>query len=1254
MSKIEKRDIKLYIDGSEIPGTVKEIEAEIRKLQRAWKNMEIGSQEYNHTAYKIKGLKGVLADHKRALQEVSEEQKSMLSKGVDMFNKYAASAAAVVAAITGVVFKLNEFRKLANEREDAAADVKALTGLDDAAVQWLEQTAVRLSTSMTSSGVRITQSASEILDAYKLVGSAKPELLSNKEALAQVTEQTLVLASASGMKLADAVDAVTLSMNQYGAQANEASRYTNVMAAGSKYGAAAVESVTRAIRNSGVAASSAGVPIEQLVGSIETLAEKGIKDEVAGTGLKKFFLTLQTGADDTNPKVVGLYQALDNLAAKGMNAAEIKKMFGEEGYNVASVLINSTDKVKSYTAAVTDTTVATEQAAIKSDTLSSKIAQARNELNEQGIILAKELNPAISQMLNGLVNWTRYGVELVKWLNEHKEILVPVIAALASYYATVGMVNTATALWNNRMKLSATLMGSLKSAVALSRVAMILFTQGISAAKLEMTKLNTVIKANPIGLLVSVITTVIALVWAWKSASDGLTESLTKEQQIQKDMDEINRSVSQSTAEEIAQIRILSATIHDNSRSLDDRRAAIAKLQTIIPGYTAQISNEGKVIGETTDKIKEHIEKLKEMALAQAMTKKMTDIQTQRLDIEETRLNRQNELVDKQNMMSGLMADNPYLAYYRTQLDAAAQKSSSADWFNSKAIVASIRWIYSLDKNKVQKAVDDYIDIQRNILEAQKLVNESNQQLQDVDAREENLALAAKNLKVNLDSVIPSGSNTNTNSGSDTNQQIIQTSGSISDKSDPVKEELLQLEEDYLIKKNQLKEQYRRGEITSQSAYEQQLLKLEMDLLDRKLAVAGLEPKQREEIKQQILDKQIELKDQLAEISADTAKADADAQLAVAAATYQALQEQILYAYDNGIIPTVEEKERLLLNVRQQYEEQVRQIYQNSAQQRLAELDSAEQTELLNLKAQYARKLLSAEEYERQRAEIAKKYAGERLNVQGVSSEQSRQIQSDYYDLLIEQAGQRNDELLEQYNTLRDTLTQFSTSLGEAMGQWMNGTKNAFSDFAKQMISLALDSAERYLLIKYAEITASDVATKGWLGLTLAAAKYAAIKGVFATVKSAALSSFDVGGYTGSGAWNQPKGIVHSNEFVANRFAVANPAVRPVLDLIDRAQRSNSIAQLTRAEIAAVASGRSVPASSTPAATNAFVPDNAELLSMLRRIDKTMQQATEAYKQPSPAYCWAEGKGGVNEAQSLVNKIKSNANRKYYDTTVHR
>lgn len=1236
-----KRSIKLYIDGSEIPGTVKEIEAEIRKLQRAWKEMEVGSEEYNQTAAKIKTLKGVLNDHKQSLRDIRQEQQSTLSKGVDLFNKYAASIAAVIAAITGVVLKINEFRKLANAREDAAADVKALTGLDDSSVKWLEQQAVRLSTSMTSSGVRIKQSASEILDAYKLVGSAKPELLSNKEALAQVTEQTLILASASGMKLTDAVDAVTLSMNQYGAQANEAARFTNVMAAGSKYGSAAVESVTRSILNSGVAAASADVPIEQLVGTLETLAEKGIKEEVAGTGLKKFFLTLQTGADDTNPKVVGLYQALDNLAAKGLTAAEIKKQFGEEGYNVASVLINSTEKVKSYTAAVTGTSVATEQAAIKSDTLSSKIAQARNELNEQGIILAKSLNPAITQLLNGLVNWTRYGVELVKWLNEHREILVPVIAALSSYYATVGMINVATALWNNRTKASAVLMGTLKSGMALARIAMIFFTQGLSAAKMEMTKLNTVIKANPIGLLVSIITTVIALIWAWKSASDDLTESLTKEQQIQKDMDDINRSVSQSTAEEISQIRILSAVIHDNSRSLNDRRTAIEKLKTIIPGYTAQISDEGKVIGETTDKIKEHIDKLKEMALAQAMTRKMTEIQTQRLDLEESRLRRQSGLYKRQNRMSALLADNPYLLTYQKQLDAAANDSSAGDWLNVKGISDFISNMdKSLDRDKVRNAVDNYIAIQKSIIEAKGWVNERNKQLQDVDAREANLSLTAKSLKVNLDSVIPSGNNSTT-----TTPPPVTESSSGNDKTDPVKEELLQLEEDYLIKKNQLKEQYRRGEIASQDAYEQQLLKLEMDLLDRKLAVAGLEPKQREEIKQQILDKQLELKHQLENISADTAKADTATQLAAADATYQALQSQIEYAYENGIIPTIEEKERLLLAARQQCEEQKKQILQASAEQQLAELTSAEESELLALKAQYAKKLISAEEYERQKTAISLKYAQQRMAVDNLSNEQSTEAQQNYYDLMLQITQSNNAKVMSQYNQLKDSLTQFTTSLGEMMGQWMAGEQVSWKEFSKQILLIALEAAEKMLLIKYAEITAQDIATKGLAGLATAALKYAAIKGLFAIAKGA-VSSFDVGGYTGPGAWNQPKGIVHSNEFVANRFAVQNPAVRPVLDLIDRAQRSNTIAQLSASDIASVASGRMSSYSSPSPSAVTVNPVDAELLAMLTRIDKTMQQATDAYKQPSPAYCWVDGKGGVNEAQSLMSKIKNNAKRK--------
>ena len=49
---------------------------------------------------------------------------------------------------------------------------------------------------------------------------------------------------------------------------------------------------------------------------------------------------------------------------------------------------------------------------------------------------------------------------------------------------------------------------------------------------------------------------------------------------------------------------------------------------------------------------------------------------------------------------------------------------------------------------------------------------------------------------------------------------------------------------------------------------------------------------------------------------------------------------------------------------------------------------------------------------------------------------------------------------------------------------------------------------------------------------------------------------------------------------------------------------------------------------------------------MLRILNQTMNEAKEAYENPSPAYCWAEGKGGVNDAQRLVEKMKNNVKRR--------
>lgn len=492
--------------------TYKELLAVQSQVRKQLQTSIPGTAQYTNALEQNRRVTEAVTKAQRAMRVEVGSQGSVTNKAIGVFNRYAAVVTAGIAAITGVTLKLNQLREKRNQREEAKADVKALTGLDDEAVNWLEKQAKELSTTMDESGVRIRQSATEILDAYKLVGSAKPELLSNKEALAEVTKQTLVLASASGMTLKDAVDAVTLSLNQYGAGADQASRYANVMAAGSKYGAAAVESVTAAVKKSGVAAASANVPVEQLVGTIETLAEKGIKDEIAGTGLKKFFLTLQTGADETNPKIVGLETALDNMQKKQLSATQIKKMFGEEGYNVASVLINEAEKVKYYTQAVTGTTVAVEQAATKSATAAAKMDQTKNKLNETGMLLMEKLNPAILASANGVVNWARKFITLIDLMVENRALIFTLTAAIITYYTANKMAayyesklrdakiaNLATdklSVAYHKIRLGATL------ALSAAKYAL---TGNIKLATAAMQRLNVVMKGNVFAIVATAV-----------------------------------------------------------------------------------------------------------------------------------------------------------------------------------------------------------------------------------------------------------------------------------------------------------------------------------------------------------------------------------------------------------------------------------------------------------------------------------------------------------------------------------------------------------------------------------------------------------------------------------------------------------------------------------------------------------------------------------------------------------------------------
>ena len=154
----------------------------------------------------------------------------------------------------------------------------------------------------------------------------------------------------------------------------------------------------------------------------------------------------------------------------------------------------------------------------------------------------------------------------------------------------------------------------------------------------------------------------------------------------------------------------------------------------------------------------------------------------------------------------------------------------------------------------------------------------------------------------------------------------------------------------------------------------------------------------------------------------------------------------------------------------------------------------------------------------------------------------------------------------------------------------------------------------------------------------------AALEASFALVKGL-VSNFWTGGFTGSGAWNEPQGIVHSDEFVANRYAVANPAVRPFLDLLDNAQKRGTVANLSAEDIAAV-----VPASRqrTGTAVQVVSPgtdrNNTDpmLLATMAELRSVVAALGMRLKRPIKANVVLTGPDGFKEKWDELNQLLDN------------
>lgn len=119
-------------------------------------------------------------------------------------------------------------------------------------------------------------------------------------------------------------------------------------------------------------------------------------------------------------------------------------------------------------------------------------------------------------------------------------------------------------------------------------------------------------------------------------------------------------------------------------------------------------------------------------------------------------------------------------------------------------------------------------------------------------------------------------------------------------------------------------------------------------------------------------------------------------------------------------------------------------------------------------------------------------------------------------------------------------------------------------EIAQAIASTAMSAINAYA-------SAAAIPTIGWTLAPIAAGMATAAGMIqLAAIKKqhqAEAAGYYEGGYTGGNRYRKEAGVVHEGEFVANHNAVNNSSIHPALDLIDRAQRTNTVGSLTADDI---------------------------------------------------------------------------------------
>ena len=593
----------------------KELQKTLRALEKQLNSIERGSKEWEQQCQRIKAVR---AEIDRVNKELREGE-TLLQRINRKWNDWQTVVAGAVATVTGLVLAGRSAVNAYAEMDAEMASVKKYTGMTADEVEKLNEEFKKMDTRTSREG--LNQLAQE---AGRLGKQSVEDVLGFVRAADQIN-----------VALDDLGDGATLTLSKLTSIFGDEERLgteRSLLAVGSVINelsqnctASAPYLAQFAQRLAGVGAQ-AGMTIPQIMGFAAVLDSQGQAVEMSATAMSKLVMNLfkdtekiarATGLNleefnaalkrSTNEGLLMLLERMKELGGMDVLAPVFSDM-GEEGARASAVLAalaGDIDMVRRQqevaTTAFEEATSVTTEFNVQNTTVQAGLDKARKRVKEMAVELGEKLKPVMSHIISSTTLILRLLSAVVDFVVKHRTAIISLTSAIIAYKVAINATNIALkakhywlVLTNGVMKLATSIQATYRTAVLLATVAVNKLTGNTQRAAAAQRMLNTAQKANLYALLISLVVGVAtALVSYYKS--------LNKVSLAEQTLADIRAEAQKKMVDEKMKIESLIRVAEDESIAMERRLKAVNKLNEIIPNYNANIdATTGKYNASTT------------------------------------------------------------------------------------------------------------------------------------------------------------------------------------------------------------------------------------------------------------------------------------------------------------------------------------------------------------------------------------------------------------------------------------------------------------------------------------------------------------------------------------------------------------------------------------------------------------------------------------------------------------------------------